>query len=253
MGSAAAFHRDAFHPPIMALDPSRLADAIRSCDLGEIVKAADEMTGVLHALFETMEQFRRELIHVLKNPPQEWTIAMEEHQSQRTTCVQCEGVAETLAEAVDDGWYNLRADDGDSWEYLGLCPACHDDGNAREQQENTETQGARATEALHELLACAELNQDDIEDETRELIGRIRALLRKAMDSIACFACDAATPTLTVAVEKGWRDLQVDPHGKGRYRGICPDCCEKEVAREFEEAEQRRRGRITENKTLFDC
>lgn len=236
----------------MALDPSRLADAIQSCDLGELVKAMDENTGVLHALFQTMEQFRGELIHVLENPPQEWTIALEERQSQRTRCAACEGVAEDLSEAVDDGWHNLRAVEGDACDYLGLCPACHNDANVGDQQGSTETQDVGATRALQELLACAELNQDDVEDETRALIGRIHGLLTAATDSIACFECDAASPTLPAAVEQGWRDLQVDPHGRGRYRGLCPDCHEKEVGREFEEAEERRRGRRTENKTLFE-
>lgn len=236
----------------MALDPSRLADAIRSCDLGEVVKAMDEHTGVLHALFQTMEQFRSEFIGVLKNPPPEWTIAMAERIPQRTRCEACEGVADNLAEAVDDGWHNLREVDGDASDYLGLCPACHDGANPGNQKGNAETQDSRAIQALQELLACAELSQDDIEDETRELIGRIHALLPAATDSIACFACDSLSPTLAAAVEQGWRDLQVDAHGKGRYRGVCPDCHEKEVGREFEEAERRRRGRVTENRTLFD-
>lgn len=240
------------HDADMTFDPSRLADAIRSYDLGEVVKAMDENTGVLHALFETMEQFRRELIHVLKNPPREWTIAMEERPSQRTRCEGCDGVAEDLSDAVDDGWHNLRAVDGEACDYLGLCPACHHDANARNQQGSTEMQDVAATRALQELLACAELNQDDIEDETQSLIGRIHALLTAVTDSIACFECDAASPTLPSAVEQGWRDLQVDPHGRGRYRGLCPNCHEKEVGREFEEAERRQRGRRTENKTLFE-
>lgn len=143
------------------------------------------------------------------------------------------------------------AAEADACDYLGLCPACHDDAHAREQEGSAETQDARATQALQELLRCAELNQDDIEDETRALIGKIHALLTAVTDAMACFACDAVA--LPAAVERGWRDLQVDPHGKGRYRGVCPDCYEKEVEREFEEAERRRRGRATENKRLFDC
>lgn len=237
----------------MTLDPNRLADAICSGEFREVVRAADEMTGVVHALFLTMEQFRGEMMHLLKNPPPEWTIALDERPSQRTKCESCDGIAENLAEAVDDGWHNLRADDGSSSEYLGLCPACHDDAAGRGQRGSTETQDARATQALQELLNCAELNQDDIEDETRALIGRIHALLTAVTDSIACFACDAVAVTLPAAVEQGWRDLQVDPHGKGRYRGVCPDCHEKEVVREFEEAERRKRGRATENRRLFDC
>lgn len=253
IGSAAAFRRAACKTPVMTLDPSRLADAIRSCDLGEVVKAMDENTGVLHALFETMEEFRGELIHVLKNPPQEWTIAMEERPSHRTRCEACDGVAEDLSEAVDDCWYNLRAVDGDACDYLGMCPTCHDDGvRTREEPKSTETHDAPAKQALQALLACAELNQDDIEEETRTLIDKIHALLTTVTDSIACFECDVAAPTLPAAVENGWRDLQVDPHSNGRYRGLCPDCHEKAVEREFEEAELRRRGRITENKTLFD-
>lgn len=237
--------------PVMTLDPHRLADAIRLCDMQEFAKALDEHTGVLHGLFQTMEQFRSEFMQLLKNPPEEWKMAMAERLSQRTRCESCDGSADNLAEAVDDGWHNLRAHDGDAWEYLGLCPACHDDANAREQPGTTDTQDASARQSLQELLNCAELNQDDIEEKTRALIGRIHGLLT-ASDSIACFACNALSPTLTAAVEQGWRDLQADPHGKGRYRGVCPDCYEKEVAREFEEAERRGRGRVTENRRLFD-
>ena len=112
---------------------------------------------------------------------------------------------------------------------------------------------ATVNDALTELLNCAELNQDDIEDETRALIARTHALLSGVIDSITCFDCNAAVPTLHAAVEQGWRELEVDRRNKERrYRGLCPNCHEKEVERDTEKAEQQRRGRQRENKTLFE-
>lgn len=101
----------------MTPDKSRLAEAIRACDMGDVVKALDELTGVLHALFETMEEFRTDVVHALRNQPRsDWV---------------------------------------------------------------TKPQAATATvnDALMELLGCAELNQDDIEEETRELIAKAYTLL----------------------------------------------------------------------------
>jgi hypothetical protein len=236
----------------MMLDTFRLAEAIRACDMGEVVKAMDEMTGVAHALFQTMEEFRRDVISILKNPPQEWTIAMEEKAPERTRCEACDGVAENLAEAVDDGWQKLHAVEGDAFGYLGLCPACHDDANERGEQGSARAPDA-ATQALHELLTCAELHQDDVEAQTRAVIARVHALLNAESEPITCCRCDATSPTLAAAVEQGWHDLGFDPYKKSRYSGFCADCHAKEIEREFEEAQQRKRGRQTENKTLFDC
>lgn len=246
---------DAFDTHVMTPDTSRLAEAIRTCDMGEVVKAMDEMTGVLHGLFETMETFRSEMIHVLKHPPREWTIAMDERKPERTRCEACHGVAENLAEAVDDDWGDLRAEDGESWEYVGLCPACCDArADAPDHRGIDEASRARAKHALQELLNCAELNQDDIEEETRALIAQARGRLNPLQERITCFECSAAPPpSLAMAIEQGWRYLEPVPNSAGHYLGLCPACCEAEMQRDFEEAERRRRGRRTENKTLFDC
>ena len=44
-------------------------------------------------------------------------------------CSECAAVSpeDSLAAVLQEGWANLRRDDGDTWNYLGLCPRCQEE------------------------------------------------------------------------------------------------------------------------------
>lgn len=152
----------------MSPDKSRLAEAIANCDMSEVVRAIDEINGTLHALFTTMEEFRTDLIHVLRNPPQEWSIEgryssnvliansgeVHERIPESITCSgSCDASCDSLADALMEGWTDLVRDEGPSWNFLGVCPACQAAEAEQEFRDRTaEGQSATETKANQETL-----------------------------------------------------------------------------------------------------
>jgi hypothetical protein len=44
------------------------------------------------------------------------------------SCAFCDADSpDTYEEAIQQGWVDIQADDGFSWNYLGICPACRPD------------------------------------------------------------------------------------------------------------------------------
>jgi hypothetical protein len=124
----------------MSPDKSRLADAIASGDLDRMARAIEEVTAEVHVLWQTIDAFHDDLVHVLRNPPEEWKMKREEAKDkipESVSCDTCDAGCDSLAEAIGKGWIDLCRDDGLSWNYLGKCRTCQEAEAEQEFRDRT--------------------------------------------------------------------------------------------------------------------
>lgn len=93
-------------------------------DIDRLVKALEECTAEAHCLWQSLDEARTDIVHELRrllDMPQKSTETVAESIS----CAECSETADSLSEALQNGWTRLQADlSGLSWNYLGICPSC---------------------------------------------------------------------------------------------------------------------------------
>ena len=97
-------------------------------DPERLLQAIEELNGELHVLWTSIDEFRDELIHEIRNRFGETLTKPTESPesvSTVTSCLTCDNSTNTLAEAVQEGWKDFQHDPkGFSWCYLAECPDC---------------------------------------------------------------------------------------------------------------------------------
>ncbi len=92
-------------------------------DPERMLHAVEELSGEIHMLWQSLDEFRTDLIHELRNryaetlndPPEEQVVV----------CIDCESSLPSVAGAVQQGWTELKHDPkGISWSYAGVCGKC---------------------------------------------------------------------------------------------------------------------------------
>jgi hypothetical protein len=71
---------------------------------------------------------------------EEITPVRSDEVAETIACARCDADApESLAAALQEGWTDLCRADGQTWNYLGLCPTCQAEEQARNKQQDEET------------------------------------------------------------------------------------------------------------------
>ena len=221
-------------------EPEHLADSIRT--------SADGLIEELHAVRDSVEELYILLDHIWRNREELRDIlaSIREERAEREdeiiACCHCDASPPSLAAAVREGWKDLQFDDGDNWNYLGLCPDC-----VRRQTEDERQLERAATEMG---LTPEQIRQAKAEGVTSALgLRRIEKNNRsdEIPETIACAHCDADSPlSLAAALQEGWTRLQRDDGTGWNYLGVCPECQPQENAVPQPDA-----GRMDEQKQLF--
>src|SRR5689334_19747276 len=107
----------------------------------EIRQQGHHLIEYIRSMQESIEDLRTEIQHAIRNllpefqlrsmakdpcDPQ-WAQKLNKHSEQiaeSVHCFECDAQMDSLAKALQNGWTELCRDDGESWNYLGLCPAC---------------------------------------------------------------------------------------------------------------------------------
>lgn len=99
------------------------------------------------------------------------TCSAKEQALERIFCTSCEATTFSLSNALRDGWTCLIDDEGNErGDFAGTCGECSEAADS----DLVELAGMKSplNDLFRQVLNCAELNQDDMEPETRELIGK---------------------------------------------------------------------------------
>ncbi len=93
----------------------------------KLERLIDEIKGVrdaaeqLYTLFDHAWRNREELFELLTGTK----IERKEEIPETLSCDNCDASADSIAEALQEGWIDLNYDpDGRSWNYIGHCPDC---------------------------------------------------------------------------------------------------------------------------------
>lgn len=117
-------------------------------DIDRLVRQMEELTMEAHVLWQAVDEARTEIVHEVRRLMDTPVMAQESSETlaQSVTCFHCDNSADSLAEAVKEGWNDLQEDPkGFTWNYLGTCPSCRAD-------EVTETAPATRTKSQGELF-----------------------------------------------------------------------------------------------------
>lgn len=103
-------------------------------DPERLLHAVEALSGEIHILWQSLDEFRTDLIHEIRNRVGNTLHVPKkspESVAETVSCESCDNSSDSLAEAVQNGWGQLRADNGLSWNFLGQCGDCSE----RERKE----------------------------------------------------------------------------------------------------------------------
>ena len=90
--------------------------------LAENVRANTDM---MKTLRESIDDVRTEIEHLMRNREFYLQNGQSERLPESVSCAHCDAGADSLQEAVREGWLDLCQDeDGLSYNFLGVCPSC---------------------------------------------------------------------------------------------------------------------------------
>ena len=104
-----------------------------SIESSEIADALTAIEQRIQVVGNILDEIRTEFVWLVRNsvvaiPTQEETVA------ETVACAFCDADSpDSLADALKEGWTRLQVDDGLGHNYLGVCPACHEQQAAEEQ------------------------------------------------------------------------------------------------------------------------
>jgi hypothetical protein len=222
----------------VALDHSdRLADSIATSagDLIAELQAVRDGVEELYILLDHIWRNREELHDILAGLREE----IAERDDEIIACCHCDASPPSLAAAVREGWKDLQYDDGQNWNYLGICPDC-----VREQTERERLEAAGCEMGL----TTQQMEQAKAEGVTTELgLRRIEKNTRadEIPETIACARCDIDSPaSIAAALQEGWTDLCRDDGTGWNYLGVCPECQAQEQAEDEKLKKADQQGRL---------
>jgi hypothetical protein len=99
-------------------------------DIDRLVRQMEELTMEAHVLWQAVDEARTDIVHEVRRLMDTPVMARESSEAlaQSVTCFQCDNSADSLAEAVKEGWNDLQEDPkGFTWNYLGTCASCRTD------------------------------------------------------------------------------------------------------------------------------
>jgi hypothetical protein len=179
----------------------RLADSIRTSagDLIEELHVVRDSVEELYVLLDHMWRNREELHDILAALREESV----ERDDEIIACCHCDASPPSLAAAVKEGWKDLQYDEGENWNYLGLCPDC-----VRQQ-----TDDERRLECMSQEMGLTreQVEKAKAEGVTTELgLRRIEKNTRSddVPETIACALCGPPHKAHSVAQSVMWRQTR---------------------------------------------